>query len=124
MFGKKKEDFSSVELFVGRGTVITGKVSVSGSAIVEGEINGDVEVKGELIVEKDGKITSETITAGSFVSSGEVRTRELIAGRVEFRKEARFSGNLRYRVLVVEEGASIVGNVSLEESDVQAQGKG
>ena len=124
MFGKKKEDFSSVELFVGKGTTITGEVSVSGSAIVEGEIRGNVEVKGELIVEKDGKITSETITAGSFVCSGEVRTERLAAGRVEFRKESRFSGELRYKVLIVEEGAEIEGKVSLEGSDVQAPGEG
>ncbi len=124
MFGKKREDFSSVELFVGKDSKITGNVTVSGSAIVEGEISGDVDVKGELIVEKNGKITSEVIKAGSFVCAGEVRTRELSAKRVEFRGSARFSGNLRYKVLIVEEGASIVGNVSLEEADVPAQGKG
>lgn len=124
MFGKKREDFSSVELFVGKDTKIVGNVSVSGSAIVEGEINGDLDVKGELIVEKDGKITSEVIKAGSFVCSGEVRTRELTAKRVEFRSHSRFSGNLRYKVLVVEEGATIVGNVSLEEENVQAPSKG
>jgi len=124
MFGKKREDFSSVELFVGKDTRIAGNITVSGSAIVEGEINGNVEVKGELIVEKGGRITSEVIKAGSFVCAGEVRTRELTAKRVEFRGGTRFSGNLRYKVLIVEEGASIVGNVSLEEEDVPAQGKG
>lgn len=125
MFGKKKEDFSSVELFVGKGTELVGNITVEGSAIVEGRIKGDVEVKGELIVETDGKIESKIVRAGSVVCAGEIRTEELVAKRVEFKGTGKFTGNLKYKVLVVEEGATVSGNVSPEENHgVQAQDKG
>ncbi len=122
MFGKRK-DFSSTELYVGKGTVIKGDLAVEGSGVVEGVIEGNLDVKGELIVEKDGKIHSQEIKVGSLVCMGEIITNILIGDRVEFRNTAVFKGDLRCKILVVEEGAKLEGSVS-QLIDVQTQNKG
>lgn len=122
MFGKKK-DFSSTELYVGKGTVIKGDIVVEGSGAVEGVIEGNLNVKGELMIDKSGKIHSDEIKVGSLISMGEIITGVLVGERVEFRSTATFKGNLKCKILVVEEGAKLEGNIS-QLIDVQTQDKG
>ncbi len=106
MFGRKR-DYSSVELFVGKGTVFRGNVYVEGSAVVMGKIEGNIDIK---------------VNAGSIVSSGRIITNTLSANRAEFKKTAEFSGNIRCKLIIVEEGAKIEGNIS-QILDVQTQNK-
>jgi len=55
MFGKKK-DFSSTELYLGKGARFFGNIFVEGSAVVEGEIEcEEMEIKGEVFLGKSGK---------------------------------------------------------------------
>jgi len=55
MFGKKK-DFSSTELYLGKGARFFGNIFVEGSAVVEGEIEcEEMEIKGEYFWESLGK---------------------------------------------------------------------
>ncbi len=121
MFGRKR-DYSSVELFVGKGTVFRGNVYVEGSAVVMGKIEGNIDIKGDLVVENGGAVEAEEVNAGSIVSSGRIITNTLSANRAEFKKTAEFSGNIRCKLIIVEEGAKIEGNIS-QILDVQTQNK-
>ncbi|MEO0139169.1 MAG: polymer-forming cytoskeletal protein [candidate division WOR-3 bacterium] len=120
---RKKRDFSSTELYVGKGTVIKGDISVEGSGVVEGVIEGNLDVKGELILGKNGKIRSQEIKVGSLLCMGEIITNIIIGERLEFQNTAIFKGDLRCKILVVEEGAKLEGNIS-QLIDVQTQNKG
>lgn len=120
---RKKRDFSSTELYVGKRTVIKGDISVEGSGVVEGVIEGNLDVKGELILGKNGKIRSQEIKVGSLLCMGEIITNIIIGERLEFQNTAIFKGDLRCKILVVEEGAKLEGNIS-QLIDVQTQNKG
>lgn len=119
---KKKKDFSSVELYIGKGTQFKGNLEVEGSAIIEGSVEGDMIVKGELVINKGGEIRSKDIKVGSLVCSGKIITETLIGDRCEFKSTSEFSGNIRCKILVVEEGAKIEGNIS-NMIDVHTQDK-
>ncbi|NPA80499.1 MAG: polymer-forming cytoskeletal protein [Thermotogae bacterium] len=126
MFRRKPKNVAvgPTELLVGRDTKIVGDVIVGGSAVVDGEIEGNLKVEGELWVGEAGKLRSQTIEASSFVCAGEVRTEVLTAQRVVFKKTARFEGNIRYKVLIVEEGATLKGSLNLDSENVPAPDKG
>ncbi len=119
---KKKKDFSSVELYIGKGTRVKGNLEVEGSAVIEGSVEGNLNVKGELVIEKGGEIRSKDIKVGNLVCSGKVLTETLTGNRCEFKSSGEFSGNIKCKILVVEEGAKIEGNIS-NTVDVHTQDK-
>ena len=121
MFGKKK-DFSSTELYLGKGARFFGNIFVEGSAVVEGEIEcEEMEIKGEVFLGKFGKIKAKNIKVGSLISQGEINTEKITGERVEFKAGAKFIGDVECKILEVEEGAKINGRISQE---LQAQNKG
>ena len=120
MFGKKK-NFKSTELYLGKEAKFFGNLFVEGSAIVEGEVEGErVEVKGELFVGKAGKIRAKNMEVGSVISQGEIVVEKISGERVELKAGAKFVGDVECKILVVEEGAKINGRIF---QDVQAQNK-
>ncbi len=118
----KKRNYGNTELYLGKGTKFFGNLIVEGSAIVEGEIVGEnLELKGELILGKTGKIKVKSIRGLSIVSQGEIETERISCERAEFRTGAKFRGDVECKILVVEEGAKVNGRIF---QDVQAPDKG
>ncbi|NPB04536.1 MAG: polymer-forming cytoskeletal protein [Thermotogae bacterium] len=115
MFGKKKKlavpDLGPMELLLGENSKIVGDVEVKGSATIMGEIKGNLKVEGELTVGETGRVFSESVEALSLVCSGRIKTQILVVERAEFKGTAHFEGEIRYKVLVVEEGAVLQGKV-------------
>lgn len=102
--------------FLGPGTVYTGKLSFQGAVRIDGEFNGEVQSEGALIVGKDAQIegtlnVGELILAGTF--HGDVHAKK----RVTVHKTGSFEGTLLTPALVVEEGATLDGQINMTKGE-------
>lgn len=107
LFGRGKER-GTVETLVGAGTLVQGKVRASRSLRVDGRIDGEVEVEGDVMVGEKGVIAASVTARNAFIA-GEVRGDVRVAGRVELAATARLHGDIWCRELSVARGAVFQG---------------
>ncbi len=131
MFGKKKNDKPRKTLLregqfatvIGEGTIINGNVVTEAGLRVDGRINGDIEVS---LVEGKSQEAIIAIGQNGWVQGNIRGERLLIAGTVngnieaadwvELNEGSKVNGDIRYKTLSIEPGASVAGKL-LTQSD-------
>lgn len=98
------------EAVIGRTTRVRGRITGDGDLVVEGVVDGDISVGGDLTVAAGGRATS-SIEAGSVELGGEVEGDVRARGPVVIRAGARVRGDLHGQSIALEEGAELVGRL-------------
>ncbi|MCC6552424.1 MAG: polymer-forming cytoskeletal protein [Polyangiaceae bacterium] len=98
---------------LGSGTRIRGRVHGDGSLRVEGAIEGEVRVGGDLEIDEGGSIAGD-VEAGALVISGQLTGDAAARGPITIRATARVSGNMGGSEIVLEEGAAFTGRIEAE----------
>ncbi len=99
---------------IGSGITWKGDLSGSGGVRVEGALEGDVALRGLLVVAETGKVTGQTLRANIVIVAGVVRG-DITAEKVEIRKSGRVWGNVVTAAFATEEGAFLRGQIRMEE---------
>lgn len=92
---------------IGRTTRVRGRVTGDGDLLVEGTVEGDVTLRGDLVVSEGASATSNVDAQGVTVNGaleGDVRARSVVVGA-----GARLRGDVSAESFAVEEGADIAG---------------
>src|SRR5579872_552778 len=89
-----------------------GDFSSDGAMRIDGKVEGKVSCKGRLTVGKGAQVVGEANVAQAVVD-GTVNGNITAAERVELASSARVTGDIRAPRLVVGEGASLQGHVSI-----------
>jgi len=97
-----------------------GELSGEGGVRIEGAFEGKIDIDGLLVVDRNGRVTSDGIQARSVVVSGAVRS-DVKAERVEIRTSGRIWGNVVTKSLSTEEGAYLKGKIEMEEEQEEAE---
>lgn len=95
-----------------RGLRVKGEVTGQGGLVVEGELEGRVELDA-LTIQPQGVVNAEVTVAQAVVagrSAGALTARD----RLEVRSSAQIEGDVRTQALVVEEGAVFRGRVHMD----------
>src|SRR5262245_25592429 len=98
---------------LGRGARVRGRIAGDGDLHVEGQVEGDVSVSGELTIEEGGSITGD-VDAGTVVLSGALKGDVAARGPVAVRATAQVEGNLAGAEVSLDEGASFHGRIEAE----------
>ncbi len=110
-----------INAFLGSGTNYEGKLNFEGSVRIDGTFRGEIQSEGTLIVGKDAKVEGQ-VWVGQLILSGHL-TGEIEAGKkVVLHKTANLLGSLNTPVLVIEEGALLEGQVSMNKSQPGTKG--
>ena len=110
MFSEKEEGSQGkVKTIFGKGTKIVGDLKTKGSVRVEGEITGKVEAKGDVFIGESGEIQTE-IEARKVVIAGKVSADIIAHEKLEILPNGVLEGDIKCNKLVVEEGATFIGN--------------
>ncbi len=117
----KKEDTSKIDTIVGKGGFIRGDVEVNKSMMVEGRIEGNVKVGGQLILSKGAYIKGD-VFCDELVTDGTIEGKVKVKTRAEIQKHGKIMGEIHCRLLVVEEGGFINGLTNMM-GDVENSGK-
>ena len=98
---------------LGRGARVRGRIAGDGDLRVEGQVEGDVSVSGELTIDEGGSITGD-VDAAAVVVSGALKGDVAARGPVAVRATAQVEGNLAGAEVSLDEGASFHGRIEAE----------
>lgn len=99
---------------LGPGINWKGNLRGSGGVRIEGTFEGDIGVRGLLVVGETGRVTCETLRANTVIVAGSVRG-NIMAEKLEIRSTGRVWGDVVTVAFSTEEGAFLRGQVRMEE---------
>jgi len=112
--GKKQQniDPSKVDTIIGKGTIVKGNVTASGILRIEGELEGELNSQGDIIVGETGSVKAG-IKARSVTVVGQVEGNIEAQERLEIRSGGAVTGDVTVGQIFIDEGASFNGNCSM-----------
>ncbi len=99
---------------LGTGVVWKGSLSGSGGIRIEGTFEGDIDLRGMLVVGETGRVTCNQLRAKTVIVAGAVRG-DILAEKVEIRATGRVWGNVVTAAFATAEGAFLRGQIRMEE---------
>ncbi|MEA3350309.1 MAG: polymer-forming cytoskeletal protein [Chloroflexota bacterium] len=124
MFKKKDQTTSPNDLptpttrvtsVLGDGIAWSGAIRGQGGVRVEGTFEGDITLRGMLVVGATGRVTCEHVRANTVIVAGALRG-DITAKKVEIRNTGRVWGDVVTASFSTEEGAFLRGQIQMEES--------
>jgi cytoskeletal protein CcmA (bactofilin family) len=100
---------------LGSGISWKGSISGSGGVRVEGAFEGDISLRGMLVVGETGRVTCDQVTANVVIVAGGLQG-NVTAEKVEIRSTGRIWGDVVAAAFATEEGAFLRGQIRMEES--------
>ncbi len=91
-----------------------GNLSGSGGVRIEGAFEGEIALRGLLVVGETGRVTCQHLRANVVVVAGAVRG-DITAEKVEIRATGRVWGDVVTAAFATEEGAFLRGQIRMED---------
>jgi cytoskeletal protein CcmA (bactofilin family) len=123
MFRRREEEISPetqpapaerVTSVLGEGVSWKGDLSGSGGIRIEGALEGNITLRGLLVVGETGRVTCDHLKAKVVIIAGAVRG-DITAEKVEIRSTGRVWGDVVTAGFATEEGAFLRGQIRMEE---------
>jgi cytoskeletal protein CcmA (bactofilin family) len=99
---------------LGSGISWKGNMSGSGGARIEGAFEGEITLRGILVVGETGRVTCKQLQANTVIIAGAVRG-DITAEKVEIRSSGRVWGDVVTASFSTEEGAFLRGKIQMED---------
>lgn len=109
----KKADVK-IGTIIGKGTVIGGDFTAPKSVRMDGVIEGNVKVGGEIVIGASGRVDGN-IEAASIIIGGEVNGNVAASERIELTATARLIGNIKTSIVVIDEKAVFQGGCDMNQ---------
>lgn len=91
-----------------------GNLGGSGGLRIEGTFEGDIAMRGLLVVGETGRVTCQTLRANTVIIAGAVKG-DITAERLEIRSTGKVWGNVVTVTFSTEEGAFLRGQITMED---------
>jgi len=99
---------------LGEGISWQGKLSGKGGIRIEGIFEGEIAIKGLLVIGETGKVTCQNVRANKVIVAGTING-GITTDKLEIRSTGRVYGNVTVSAFSTEEGAFLRGQVTMEE---------
>ncbi len=99
---------------LGPGILWKGNLRGTGGIRIEGTFEGDITLRGLVVVGETGKVVCQTLQANTVIVAGTV-TGNITAEKLEIRGTGRVWGDVIISALATEEGGFLRGQVRMEE---------
>jgi len=99
---------------LGTSVRIRGRISGEGDLQILGSVEGDVSVRGDLVIGETAHIESETLEAQAVTIAGELKGDVNATGPVRLGATARVQGDLKGSEISIEEGAQFAGRIEAD----------
>ena len=98
---------------IGAGARIRGRVSGNGDLTVDGTIEGEVSVRGNLVVSESGSVKGDAVDADSITVAGTLETDGQVVGQVRVLVGSRVRCNVKGGI-ALEDGAEFSGRIDAD----------
>ncbi|MBE9524728.1 MAG: polymer-forming cytoskeletal protein [Chloroflexi bacterium] len=109
------EPTARVNSVLGDGISWKGAIKGRGGVRIEGAFDGDISLRGMLVIGQTGRITCEHVQADIVIVAGALRG-NITAEKVEIRSTGRVWGDVITTAFATEEGAFLRGQIQMEDS--------
>jgi cytoskeletal protein CcmA (bactofilin family) len=100
---------------LGSGVIWHGSINGSGGVRIEGAFEGEIALRGMLVIGETGRVTCEDIRANTVIVAGAVRG-NITTNKLEIRSSGRVWGDVVTTAFVTEDGAFLRGQIRMEEA--------
>jgi len=122
LFGKKKptqsltpnQPVQRVTTILGPGINWKGDLRGKGGVRIEGSLEGEIAVRGLVIIGETGKVSCNTFQADTVIVAGIVNG-QITAEKLEIRATGRVYGDVTVQSFSTDDGAFLRGKVTMEE---------
>lgn len=122
LFGKKKptqsmtpsQPVQRVTTILGPGINWKGDLRGKGGVRIEGSLEGEIAVRGLVIIGETGRVNCENFMADTIIVAGIVNG-QIKTEKLEIRSTGRVYGDVTVQSFSTEEGAFLRGQVTMEE---------
>lgn len=121
--GRKNRNIEATgeNTIIGLGTVINGDIKSEAAIIrIDGEVNGDVSTKGELIVGVNG-IVNGNISVASLNLGGYIKGNVDAIEKIDIMAKGKLVGDISTKLLSMDETAIIQGQVNMTQETLAAE---
>jgi cytoskeletal protein CcmA (bactofilin family) len=91
-----------------------GNLGGSGGVRIEGTFEGDIAMRGLLVVGETGRVTCQSLRANTVIIAGAVKG-DITAERLEIRSTGKVWGSVVTASFSTEEGAFLRGQITMED---------
>ena len=110
MFKKQEvKNYEKVETILGKNFYVKGTVNASGSVRIEGSLEGELEVQGNLVIGELAVIEG-IVKASNVHMSGKIIGDLHVDGQLKLTQTAQMLGNIEVDKFIIDEGANFQGN--------------
>ena len=107
---------SDLSLYLGSQSQLTGTLSFSGNARLDGTFSGEIHGHGSLLIGPQAVIKAE-ISARSVIISGEVVGDIIATERIELKTPGKLKGNISAPLVMMDEGVLFEGHCTMAPVD-------
>lgn len=118
---RRKQSFDNIESLLSPGMEVNGNIASQGSVRIDGKVEGKVNIKGDLIIGKQGLVKGE-VKAANLQLSGRIEGNVNVSGRFDLTSSGVMVGDIQCSIFTVEEGGQINGKTSMGQGEVKTQG--
>lgn len=124
MFSKDAEEVKSTngETRIGPSVKIEGSFISGESVHLEGEVVGELKVKGNLTVAHTAKIRAD-VEAGDMTVMGEIHGNISCHGKLDLKSQGKIFGDVSVGLLAIEEGAVMQGKCNVGQKPDAGNGE-
>jgi cytoskeletal protein CcmA (bactofilin family) len=91
-----------------------GKISGTGGVRIEGAFDGEIEVRGLVVIAERGRVTCEHIRAETVIIAGSMKG-DVTAHKVQITSTGRVWGNVVASSFSTDEGAFLKGQITMND---------
>ena len=118
-----KASMNTPNAVIGKNLIIKGEVSGTEPLLIEGQIEGTINVNGYYVgIGPSGKVKA-TINAAEVVVRGNVNGNLQVSERLEIRSGGSVNGDIVTRRLSIEEGAYFHGTIDMQKPEQKFEKK-
>jgi len=102
------------EARIGSGAHVRGRIRGEGSLVIEGHVEGDLAIRGDLTIAEGASVKSEAVEAHAVTIAGALDGDVVATGPVRLAPGAQVSGNLRGSAVAIDDGARFAGRLDCD----------
>lgn len=102
------------EARIGSGARVRGRIRGDGSLLIEGHVEGDLAIRGDLTIAEGAIVKSEAVEAHAVTIAGTLDGDVVASGPVRLVPGSQVSGNLRGSAVAIDDGARFAGRLDCD----------
>jgi cytoskeletal protein CcmA (bactofilin family) len=99
---------------IGSSARVRGRIEGDGDLLVEGHVEGNVTLRGDLTIADGGTVSGESVSAHAVVVAGTLEADVAASGPVRLAESARVTGDITGSAVTIDDGARFTGRLDVE----------